>query len=186
MKVLAERGCEVFLEIGPSPTLIGMGQRVCRKDDNAWLPSLRPGRDDWQTMLESLAELYVRGAEVDWTGFDRDYSRQKIELPSYPFQRPPILGQCGRERFRAWACRLRSRTPRNLHPLLGRRLLAAVSEQIFEQQIAAASAGNAVRPQDPGSGGHGRHRLPGNGVGGFGGRAWEAVVRSRRVAAWNR
>ena len=27
MQALAERGCEIFLEIGPSPTLIGMGQR---------------------------------------------------------------------------------------------------------------------------------------------------------------
>ena len=43
MQVLAERGCEVFLEIGPSPTLIGMGQRCLPEGDYGWLPSLRLG-----------------------------------------------------------------------------------------------------------------------------------------------
>jgi NADP-dependent 3-hydroxy acid dehydrogenase YdfG/acyl carrier protein len=38
-------------------------------------------------MLESLAELYVRGVEVDWNGFDRDYARRKVALPTYPFER---------------------------------------------------------------------------------------------------
>ena len=30
----------------------------------SWLPSLRPGVSDWQTMLESLGELYVRGRSI--------------------------------------------------------------------------------------------------------------------------
>ena len=45
---------------------------ACRKS-TAWLPSLRPGRDDWQSMLDSLGQLYVRGAKIDWAGFDRHY-----------------------------------------------------------------------------------------------------------------
>ncbi|MEB3340709.1 alpha/beta fold hydrolase, partial [Okeania sp.] len=42
---------------------------------------------EWQQILSSLAELYVRGAKIDWSGFDRDYQRQKVSLPTYPFQR---------------------------------------------------------------------------------------------------
>ena len=87
MQVLAERGCEVFLEIGPSPTLIGMGQRCLPEGDYGWLPSLRSGRNEWQSLLESLGQLHVRGAKVDWVGFDRPYSRRKVALPTYPFQR---------------------------------------------------------------------------------------------------
>jgi acyl transferase domain-containing protein len=136
MKTLAELGCEIFLEIGPGPTLIGMGQRCLPEGNYAWLPSLRPGRDDWQTLLESLAELYVRGAKVDWMGFDRDYHPRKRELPSYPFQRrrywanPAVnVSQQGLS--------LSRQNAKVLHPLLGRRLAAAVSEQVFEAQIAA-------------------------------------------------
>ncbi|MGI9183167.1 MAG: type I polyketide synthase, partial [Longimicrobiaceae bacterium] len=55
--------------------------------EGLWLPSLRPKRDDWQQMLDSLAALYAAGVEVDWEGFDRDYPRRRLVLPTYPFQR---------------------------------------------------------------------------------------------------
>lgn|GEM_PF-1865466 len=29
----------------------------------------------------------MRGGAVDWTAFDRDYTRRKVNLPTYPFQR---------------------------------------------------------------------------------------------------
>jgi NAD(P)-dependent dehydrogenase (short-subunit alcohol dehydrogenase family)/acyl carrier protein len=79
--------------------------------------------------------MYVRGMQVDWAGFDRDYGRRKTELPSYPFQRR-----------RYWAGTVdaaeqsSSAAPRNgrvLHPLLGRRLVAAASDCVFESQLAA-------------------------------------------------
>jgi acyl transferase domain-containing protein len=31
--------------------------------------------------------LSVAGVKVDWSGFDRDYQRTKVALPTYPFQR---------------------------------------------------------------------------------------------------
>ncbi len=84
---LSELGCDVFLEIGPNPTLLGMGRQCLADSKSEWLPSLREGKTDWQVMLSSLAQLYVIGAEVDWKNFDRDYIRQKLVLPTYPFQR---------------------------------------------------------------------------------------------------
>ena len=136
IQAMVARGCELFLEIGPSPTLIGMGQRCLSGDNYAWLPSLRPGRDDWQSMLESLAQLYVRGVKVDWTGFDRDYRREKIELPSYPFQRRRYWASTAEDASQRGPASTK-RNGRILHPLLGRRLVAAWSERIFESQLAA-------------------------------------------------
>ena len=89
MQSLHQLGYETFLEIGPKPILLGMG-RECLLETKAkrtWLPSLRPGKQDLQQMLQSLAQLYVRGVKVNWLEFDRDYARQKIALPTYPFQR---------------------------------------------------------------------------------------------------
>ena len=86
METLASSEFDVFLEIGPSPTLLSLG-RATVTGEAAWLPSLRQGRDDWRQMLGSLASLYVRGAEVDWQGFDRPYARRRITGPSYPFAR---------------------------------------------------------------------------------------------------
>ncbi|MEM9276793.1 MAG: aminotransferase class III-fold pyridoxal phosphate-dependent enzyme, partial [Cyanobacteria bacterium P01_F01_bin.143] len=87
METLHQEGYEVFLEIGPKPTLLGMGRQCLPEDVGVWLPSLRSEREDWQQMLQSLGELYVRGVKVDWLGFDKDYSRKKVILPTYPFQR---------------------------------------------------------------------------------------------------
>ena len=87
METLHQQGYQVFLEIGPQPILLGMGRQCLPADVGVWLPSLRDGQEDWQQMLHSLAELYVRGVKVDWLGFDRDYLRSKVVLPTYPFQR---------------------------------------------------------------------------------------------------
>lgn len=45
--------------------------------------------DEWRAPLEMLADLYTRGAVVDWTAFERDYAHgRRIEtLPTYAFQR---------------------------------------------------------------------------------------------------
>ncbi len=100
METLFKQGYEVFLEIGPKPTLSGMGRGNFElpisgsqlKDNRKsaqllWLVSLHPGREDWQQMLHSLAMLYVRGVPVDWSGFDQDYPRRRVQLPTYAFQR---------------------------------------------------------------------------------------------------
>ncbi|NEO92990.1 MAG: SDR family NAD(P)-dependent oxidoreductase, partial [Moorea sp. SIO3G5] len=87
METLQQQGYDVFLEIGSKPILLGMGRQCLPEDVGVWLPSLRPGQGDWQQMLHSLAQLYVRGVKVDWLGFDRNYVRSKVVLPTYPFQR---------------------------------------------------------------------------------------------------
>ena len=81
-------GGRAFLELGPHPTLLTMGQQCVSGDaQRVWLASLRKGTDDWAQVLESLSALYVRGATVDWDGFDAGYSRSPVEVPHYPFQR---------------------------------------------------------------------------------------------------
>jgi acyl transferase domain-containing protein len=46
-----------------------------------------PANADWETLLSSLATLYAGGVQVDWRGFDRDYGRHLVVLPTYPFER---------------------------------------------------------------------------------------------------
>ncbi|MFN8008645.1 MAG: SDR family NAD(P)-dependent oxidoreductase [Terriglobia bacterium] len=87
MRTLERQNCQVYVEIGPSPVLLGMGRRSVGEGKGEWLASLRKGRGDWEQLLESLGRLYVRGAKVDWAGYDREYRRRKVSLPTYPFQR---------------------------------------------------------------------------------------------------
>ncbi|BAZ50017.1 beta-ketoacyl synthase [Nostoc sp. NIES-4103] len=81
---LTQQGYEIFVEIG-TPTLVELGRNYL--PDRIWLSTLHPDKNDWQQILETLASLYIRGIKVDWLGFDQDYSRQCVELPTYPWQR---------------------------------------------------------------------------------------------------
>jgi natural product biosynthesis luciferase-like monooxygenase protein len=87
VRALAAAGCELFIEIGPTPILLGMAATVLPGPTLRWLPSLRKGRDDWSQVSESVCALYLAGVEVDWMGFEGHYSHRRVPLPTYPFQR---------------------------------------------------------------------------------------------------
>ncbi len=124
---LHRRGYRFFLEIGPSPTLSGLGPQCLSDGACRFLPSLRRGRGDWETLLGSLCELYTAGTRVDWRGFDRGYARRLLPLPTYPFER---------ERYWFKAGPVRSAEQAAAHPLLGRRLRsAALDDVVFEQVL---------------------------------------------------
>ncbi|HEY7170340.1 MAG TPA: SDR family NAD(P)-dependent oxidoreductase [Vicinamibacterales bacterium] len=87
MSALHDQGYRTFLEVGPTPILLGMGRRVVPDAGTAWLPSLRKGRDDWSQLLETCGALYARGVDLDFEAFDRPYRRRRVALPTYPFER---------------------------------------------------------------------------------------------------
>ncbi|MCP4264051.1 MAG: SDR family NAD(P)-dependent oxidoreductase [Candidatus Brocadiaceae bacterium] len=142
MGTLSELGCTTFVELGPGSTLLGMGRQCVKKDNGDWLASLKKGREDWPQILKGLGALYVGGLVVDWSGFDQDYPRQRVALPTYPFQRK-----------RYWIERKRNeRQPEDKeqsrfvhssasnHPLLGQRLSSALKEIQFESRLNVGSA----------------------------------------------
>jgi len=87
VKTLFEQGYDYFLEIGPKPVLSKLGQG-CQPNTTSitWLPSLKPKQADWHVLLNSLATLYVQGADINWATFEQDYPRNLVSLPTYPFQ----------------------------------------------------------------------------------------------------
>ncbi|MEM9924049.1 MAG: amino acid adenylation domain-containing protein [Cyanobacteria bacterium P01_D01_bin.50] len=87
MSCVNSQNVDVFIEIGAKPILLGMGRNCLPEHQGLWLPSLRSDRGDWEQILSSLAELYLRGIAIDWVGFDSDYERYREPLPTYPFQR---------------------------------------------------------------------------------------------------
>jgi myxalamid-type polyketide synthase MxaC len=114
IRTLHARGIRTFLEIGPTPVLIGMARQCLDDSETTCLASLRKDRDDCRQMLSSLGALFVLGAKPNWAEYDQRYRRRRLALPTYPFQR---------ERY--WlpvdsAHSSRKRTEASGHPLLGR------------------------------------------------------------------
>jgi acyl transferase domain-containing protein/phospholipid N-methyltransferase len=87
MNTLAALGIDIFMEIGPKPTLLAMAKMAFEAANISYLTSLREDQNDSQQMFTSLGELYVRGVQVDWDHFANDKQRRKVVLPTYPFQR---------------------------------------------------------------------------------------------------
>jgi len=116
---LVNQGYRTFVEIGPNPTLLGMARRAIDANDTLWLPSLR--KSNASAILESLAQLYVHGAKINWSHVDQ--AGNKVYLPTYPFQRQ-----------RYWLELANAQTGRSTgHPLLGNRLSTPLP--IFESRI---------------------------------------------------
>jgi len=86
LKTMADTGCRVVVELGSDGALASRGREL-GDGSILWVSSLRCGEPAWESVLSALAEAYVRGASVDWRGFDRDYRRRKVALPTYPWQR---------------------------------------------------------------------------------------------------
>jgi len=82
---LFNKNYDLFIEIGPSATLIGMARQVEGAKRARWLPSLRRNSAQHRTMLNSLGEYWVEGGTVDWESVNGIPDRN-IQLPTYPFQ----------------------------------------------------------------------------------------------------
>ncbi len=129
IKTLLQQADRVFVEIGPKATLSSLG-RQCSTDDKTgvWLASLHPKQPDWQQLLTSLGELYVQGVAVNWSAFDQDYCRNKVALPTYPFQRKRYwVSQTSADRQNYGT----SVQQQKLHPLLDKKLDSPLSQEIF-------------------------------------------------------
>jgi acyl transferase domain-containing protein len=141
IRAMAETGCEIFIEVGPAPILTGMGRKTLPDNKGMWLPSLRKGQDDWKTLLGALGALHVRGVAVDWRGFDRDYRRSRVNLPTYPFQRtrywmdPDKDHKEGAAAGPVGAAGLPMALGEAKQPLLGSRVPAAVAMSQFLSEL---------------------------------------------------
>ena len=101
---------------------------------------------DWPRLLNRLARLYVEGAEVEWSGFDQDRHRFRVELPTYPFQRKRYWLQSedlGYRRGPGSAAAFPAGRLAPIHPLLDKNV-STLEEQAFVTDL----NGGAFYPQD--------------------------------------
>jgi acyl transferase domain-containing protein/acyl carrier protein len=87
--VLGDAG--VLLEVGPGQTLASLARRhPLRTPQQLVLASLRHAHDprsDMTCLLSAAGQLWLAGVPIDWDGFYADERRQRLALPTYPFER---------------------------------------------------------------------------------------------------
>ncbi|MGW4766385.1 acyltransferase domain-containing protein, partial [Streptomyces pseudogriseolus] len=89
LTTLTAQGVSTLLELGPDSVLTAMAHDTLT-DPGAQaglVGALRKDRPEADTFLAALAQLHVRGAEVDWTPLYAPVeSRRRVDLPTYAFQ----------------------------------------------------------------------------------------------------
>ncbi|MGW5345847.1 type I polyketide synthase [Streptomyces sp. NPDC004050] len=94
IRTLHARGADSFLELGPDPVLTAMAQDCLAADHQdtstpppAFAAALRAGRPETATLLDAVARMFVRGTDVDWAACYAGTGAERVELPTYAFQR---------------------------------------------------------------------------------------------------
>ncbi|KAI9801586.1 MAG: Type I Iterative PKS [Sarcosagium campestre] len=75
-----------WIEIGPHPICLGMIKAVSKP--NLSVPSLRRNENAWETLSNSIKQLYVHGANVDWTEYHQNFNAglELLNIPTYAFE----------------------------------------------------------------------------------------------------
>ena len=130
-----------------------MGRRCVPELETAWLPSLRQGQDDWQTLATSVAEYYVRGGAIDWRAWDDPWPRRRLRVPNYPFERARhwISLDASMRRSFGDGGTAAATGESSGSPLLGVRLSTVWTNTLFEASLSARSPAYLVDHQVQGS-----------------------------------
>ncbi|MFG2213261.1 polyketide synthase dehydratase domain-containing protein, partial [Streptomyces sp. NPDC048638] len=85
VRAVRAEGTTRYLELGPDGVLSALA-RESAPDEAVLAPVLRKDRPEETTLLGALAQLYVRGASVDWTALFAGTGARWVDLPTYAFQ----------------------------------------------------------------------------------------------------
>ncbi|MGP9017967.1 type I polyketide synthase [Streptomyces sp. BR1] len=86
IRSLEAAGVTTYLELGPDGVLSALAQE-CVTEDAAFVPVLRKNRPEAETVTTALAQAHTHGGTVDWQAYFTGTGAQRVDLPTYAFQR---------------------------------------------------------------------------------------------------
>ena len=124
---LAAQQVNIWLEIGTKPTLTAITKSLIVDERSLFISTLNPKQEEQHQILTCLAELYLRGVDINWQGVNAENCR-RVSLPTYPFQR---------KRYWFDLPKPNSIRPqiKSTHPLLGQKISSPLKQTLFQAQI---------------------------------------------------
>ncbi|WP_143670387.1 type I polyketide synthase, partial [Streptomyces antimycoticus] len=89
MRAMEAQGVTTYLELGPDGVLSALGQECLAGESEhvAFAAALRKDRSEAETLTTALATLHTRGTAPDWEAYYAGTGAERVELPTYAFQR---------------------------------------------------------------------------------------------------
>ncbi|TLP50432.1 type I polyketide synthase, partial [Microbispora triticiradicis] len=88
VSALAAQGVTRFVELGPDAVLTAMAQQTLDEADTAvFTATMRAERPEPGTVVAALGQLHTAGVPVDWQAFYAETGANRVDLPTYAFQR---------------------------------------------------------------------------------------------------
>ncbi|HEX9178189.1 MAG TPA: type I polyketide synthase, partial [Mycobacterium sp.] len=90
VRTLERAGVTRFFELGPDAALTALARQSLESvdDDSAvFVPVLRAGKPEAEVFAGFLGQAHIAGVAVDWSAFYAGSGAQRVELPTYAFQR---------------------------------------------------------------------------------------------------
>ena len=89
-RALLASGC-VLLEVGPGATLGSLVRQCASPGASPFAVTCLPGPGEHEPeerrLAEAVGQLWMAGVGIDWAAFAGDRPRQRVPLPTYPFER---------------------------------------------------------------------------------------------------
>ena len=127
-------GCDTFVELGPTATLVGLVEAVGTGPEPLRVASLRSGQPEPEAIVQALGKLWSHGDPVELSGLFPVGGR-RLALPTYPFQRQRHWLAAASRGMDVAAAGLSAIE----HPLLGAcTRLAERDEYLFTSRLSAA------------------------------------------------
>ncbi|MEH2127448.1 MAG: aminotransferase class III-fold pyridoxal phosphate-dependent enzyme [Nostoc sp.] len=81
----------LLLEVGPRITTTTLARQQAKDiKQQIAIPSLGDNAEneaEWTALLKAVGQLWLAGVSIDWSNFYQRETRQRIPLPTYPFER---------------------------------------------------------------------------------------------------
>ncbi len=91
MEEILQDSERMLLEVGPGRTLTTLAQSHPKRGSGrvmlTSLPSAGQEVAEQALLLQAVGRLWLSGAAIDWAGFYAHEQRQRVPLPTYPFER---------------------------------------------------------------------------------------------------
>jgi len=131
IEVLGQLGCDLFVEVGAECLTTAILHDL-RLRTIALFPSMEEGAEPYRGFLHSIGALWVAGVKVDWKAFSSAETRNRVDLPPYPFQHK-----------RYWVepslpAEQKKLTGTPVHPLLGQRWSSSERVKAYENFVSAS------------------------------------------------